>query len=64
MLAALGPFTERGIEIRCAPGLRVKESDRIATLAEGLRRMGAPSKNFKTVCEWKAAPPEEFEGLK
>jgi 3-phosphoshikimate 1-carboxyvinyltransferase len=41
MLAALGPFTEGGIEIRNAEELRVKESDRIAALAENLRRMGA-----------------------
>ena len=41
MLAALGPFTEEGIEISDAAELRVKESDRIAALAENLRRMGA-----------------------
>ncbi|MGB2592232.1 MAG: 3-phosphoshikimate 1-carboxyvinyltransferase [Candidatus Acidiferrum sp.] len=41
MLAALGPYTENGIEIRGAGELRVKESDRIAALAENLRRMGA-----------------------
>jgi 3-phosphoshikimate 1-carboxyvinyltransferase len=41
MLAALGPYTEEGIEIRNAGELRVKESDRIAALAENLRRMGA-----------------------
>ena len=41
MLAALGPYTERGIEIRDAQELRVKESDRIAALAENLKRMGA-----------------------
>jgi 3-phosphoshikimate 1-carboxyvinyltransferase len=41
MLAALGPYTEQGIEIRDAVELRVKESDRIAALAENLRRMGA-----------------------
>jgi 3-phosphoshikimate 1-carboxyvinyltransferase len=41
MLAALGPYTEEGIEIRDASELRVKESDRIAALAENLRRMGA-----------------------
>ena len=41
MLAALGPFTEQGIEIRDAAELRVKESDRILALAENLRRMGA-----------------------
>ncbi|MGB6595641.1 MAG: 3-phosphoshikimate 1-carboxyvinyltransferase [Candidatus Acidiferrum sp.] len=41
MLAALGPYTEEGIEIRNAGELRVKESDRIAVLVENLRRMGA-----------------------
>jgi 3-phosphoshikimate 1-carboxyvinyltransferase len=41
MLAALGPYTEQGIEIRDAKELRVKESDRIAALTENLRRMGA-----------------------
>jgi 3-phosphoshikimate 1-carboxyvinyltransferase len=41
MLAALGPYTEDGIEIRDAAELRVKESDRIAALAENLRRMDA-----------------------
>jgi len=41
ILAALGPFTEGGIEIRNASELRVKESDRIAALVENLRRMGA-----------------------
>lgn len=40
-IAVLGPFTEQGIEIRNAAELRVKESDRIAALAENLRRMGA-----------------------
>jgi 3-phosphoshikimate 1-carboxyvinyltransferase len=46
MLAALGPFTEKGIEIHDAQELRVKESDRIAALAEGLRRMGAQVEEF------------------
>jgi 3-phosphoshikimate 1-carboxyvinyltransferase len=41
MLAALGPYTEQGVEIRDAAELRVKESDRIAALADNLRRMGA-----------------------
>src|SRR3984893_12847536 len=41
MLAALGPNTEQGIEIRDAKELRVKESDRIAALVENLKRMGA-----------------------
>ncbi len=46
MLAALGPFTEKGIEIHDAAELRVKESDRIATLAIGLRQMGAKVEEF------------------
>jgi len=41
VLAALGPYTEKGIEIRDAAELRVKESDRIGALVENLRRMGA-----------------------
>ncbi len=41
MLAALGPYTEKGIEIRDAAELRVKESDRIAALAVNLKRMHA-----------------------
>jgi 3-phosphoshikimate 1-carboxyvinyltransferase len=41
MLAALGPYTAQGIEIRDAEELRVKESDRIAAVADNLRRMGA-----------------------
>ncbi len=40
-IAVLGPYTEQGIEIRNAAELRVKESDRLASLAENLRRMGA-----------------------
>jgi 3-phosphoshikimate 1-carboxyvinyltransferase len=41
MLAALAPYTDQGVEIRDATELRVKESDRIAVLADNLRRMGA-----------------------
>ncbi len=46
MLAALGPYTARGVEIRDAAELRVKESDRIAALAENLRRLGAQVEDF------------------
>ncbi len=46
MLASLGPYTEHGIEIRDAKELRVKESDRIAVMAENLRRMGAEVEEF------------------
>ena len=48
MLAALGPYTEEGIEIRDAGELRVKESDRIAALAENLSRMGATVEEHPT----------------
>jgi 3-phosphoshikimate 1-carboxyvinyltransferase len=41
ILAALGAYTEHGIEIHDAQELRVKESDRIAALAAGLQAMGA-----------------------
>ena len=41
VLAAIAPFTERGMDLRDARELRVKESDRIAALAANLRRMGA-----------------------
>jgi 3-phosphoshikimate 1-carboxyvinyltransferase len=46
MLAALGPFTEKGIEIHDALELRLTESDRIAALAEGLRLIGARVEEF------------------
>jgi 3-phosphoshikimate 1-carboxyvinyltransferase len=41
VLAAIAPFTQQGIEIRDAQELRVKESDRIASIATNLRAMGA-----------------------
>jgi 3-phosphoshikimate 1-carboxyvinyltransferase len=41
VLAAIAPYTEAGIEIRDAKELRVKESDRIASVARNLRAMGA-----------------------
>ena len=41
ILAVFGTQVEGGIEIRDAGELRVKESDRIAAVAENLRRMGA-----------------------
>jgi 3-phosphoshikimate 1-carboxyvinyltransferase len=41
VLAAIGPYTTNGIEIRDAKELRVKESDRIAAVATNLRAMGA-----------------------
>ena len=41
VLAAIAPYTEQGIEVRDAKELRVKESDRIASVAVNLRAMGA-----------------------
>jgi 3-phosphoshikimate 1-carboxyvinyltransferase len=41
VLAAIAPYTEQGIEVRDARELRVKESDRIASIATNLRTMGA-----------------------
>ncbi len=41
VLAAIAPYTRDGIEIRDAKELRVKESDRIALVAQNLRAMGA-----------------------
>ena len=58
MLAALGPYTEEGIEIRDAAELRVKESDRIAALAENLRRMGATVEERPDGFASKAAKPD------
>jgi 3-phosphoshikimate 1-carboxyvinyltransferase len=41
VLAALAPYTSTGIEVRDASELRVKESDRIASIVTNLRAMGA-----------------------
>lgn len=41
VLAAIAPYTEQGIEVRDAKELRVKESDRIASIATNLAAMGA-----------------------
>jgi 3-phosphoshikimate 1-carboxyvinyltransferase len=46
VLAAIAPYTEEGIEIRDARELRVKESDRIASVATNLRLMGAEVEEF------------------
>jgi 3-phosphoshikimate 1-carboxyvinyltransferase len=40
VLAVLGAMSEEGLEVRDAGELRVKETDRIATVAENMRRMG------------------------
>jgi 3-phosphoshikimate 1-carboxyvinyltransferase len=46
VLAVLGTQTENGLIFRGAQELRVKESDRIAAVAENLRRMGAEVEEF------------------
>jgi 3-phosphoshikimate 1-carboxyvinyltransferase len=40
VLAVLGAVTETGLTVRDASELRIKETDRIATVVENLRRMG------------------------
>ncbi len=47
VLAAIAPYTEKGMEIRDARELRVKESDRIAAVATNLRAMGATVEEFE-----------------
>jgi 3-phosphoshikimate 1-carboxyvinyltransferase len=64
MLAALGPFTEKGIEVRDAQELRVKESDRIATLAAGLRQMGARVEEFPDVLRVEGRAAGKLRGAK
>jgi 3-phosphoshikimate 1-carboxyvinyltransferase len=46
VLAVLGTQTEQGLTFRGAGELRVKESDRLAAVAENLRRMGAEVEEF------------------
>ena len=64
MLAALGPYTEQGIEIHDAAELRVKESDRIAALAEGLRQMGARVEEFPDGMRVKGRAAGKLHGAK
>lgn len=47
VLAAIAPYTSGGIRIRGAKELRVKESDRIALVAQNLRAMGAEVAEFE-----------------
>ena len=41
VLAAVAPYSQNGLEVQNAKELRVKESDRIATVVAGLRALGA-----------------------
>ena len=45
-IAAIAPYSVRGVEIRDAAELRVKESDRIAAVVHNLRAMGAEVEEF------------------
>jgi 3-phosphoshikimate 1-carboxyvinyltransferase len=47
VLAAIAPYTKDGVVIRDARELRVKESDRLAAVAENLRAMGAKVEEFE-----------------
>jgi 3-phosphoshikimate 1-carboxyvinyltransferase len=47
VLAAIAPYTKDGVVIRDARELRVKESDRLAAIAENLRAMGAEVEEFE-----------------
>jgi 3-phosphoshikimate 1-carboxyvinyltransferase len=46
VLAVLGAASEEGLTVRDAGELRVKETDRIRTIVENLRRMGVPAEEF------------------
>jgi 3-phosphoshikimate 1-carboxyvinyltransferase len=46
VLAVLGAASEEGLTVRDAAELRVKETDRIATVAENLERMGVQVEVF------------------
>jgi 3-phosphoshikimate 1-carboxyvinyltransferase len=46
VLAVMGTLTEQGIWFRGAAELRVKESDRLAAVAQNLRAMGAEVEDF------------------
>lgn len=47
VLAAVAPFTTRGIRVRDAKELRVKESDRIALVVRNLKAMGTELTEFE-----------------
>ena len=57
VLAAIGPYTRYGIEIRDAKELRVKESDRIAVVCSNLRAMGAEVEEFDDGLRVKGSQP-------
>jgi 3-phosphoshikimate 1-carboxyvinyltransferase len=46
ILSVLGAASEEGLSVRDAGELRVKETDRIRTIVDNLRRMGVPAEEF------------------
>jgi 3-phosphoshikimate 1-carboxyvinyltransferase len=46
ILAVLGAASEEGLTVRDAGELRIKETDRIRTIVENLRRMGVPAEEL------------------
>ncbi|MDP3000026.1 MAG: 3-phosphoshikimate 1-carboxyvinyltransferase [Bryobacterales bacterium] len=46
VLAVLGAMSENGLTVRDAQELRIKETDRIATVSENLKRMGIEAEVF------------------
>jgi 3-phosphoshikimate 1-carboxyvinyltransferase len=46
VLAVLGAATEQGITVRDASELRIKETDRIATIVDNLRRLGVEAEEL------------------
>jgi 3-phosphoshikimate 1-carboxyvinyltransferase len=46
VLAVLGAATEQGLTVRDARELRIKETDRIATIVDNLRRMGVQAEEL------------------
>ncbi len=55
VLAVLGAASEEGLIVRDAAELRVKETDRIATIAENFQRMGLAISFSKTASKFRAA---------
>jgi hypothetical protein len=55
VLAVLGAASEEGLIVRDASELRVKETDRIATIAENFQRMGLRLSFSKTASKFPAA---------
>ena len=61
VLAVLGAATEEGLTVRDAAELRVKETDRIGTVVENLRRMGVEAEELPDGFD-RARPPEVPRG--